>query len=144
MFDALLCLIVGVSDGDTLTARCGQPDAYEQRKVRLAGVDAPEKAQPFGIRSRQSLAQLCFHQEAKVEHAGTDRYGRALANVECRGQDASAVQIRAGMAMVYRQFTKGRSDLFRLEESARTARVGLWADPSPVPPWEWRRKTGVR
>lgn len=140
----VICLIVGIADGDTLTARCGQPGAYEQVKIRLAAIDAPEKAQPFGMRSRQALAKLCFHQEARIDQVDTDRYGRAVANVQCRGQDAGSTQVRNGWAHVYRQYAKGRGDLFPLEEGARAARAGLWADPNPLPPWEWRRARGAR
>jgi endonuclease YncB( thermonuclease family) len=90
----LLCLVVAISDGDTLTARCGQPEAYQQVKVRLSEIDAPEKAQPYGQRSRQHLAQLCFGETAGIRAIGTDRYGRTLARVECQGKDANAEQVR--------------------------------------------------
>lgn len=136
---AALCLIVGIADGDTLTARCGAPGSYQQVKLRLSAVDAPEKAQAYGQRSRQALASLCFRQPARIERVDTDRYGRTVANVDCRGQDAGAAQVRGGWAMVYRQYAKGRGDLVRLEEAARSGRAGLWADPAPVPPWEFRR-----
>ena len=71
---ALLCLVVGISDGDTLTARCGQPGEYEQVKIRLAGIDAPEKAQPFGQRSKDTLSDLCYMVEAKITPHAKDRY----------------------------------------------------------------------
>jgi endonuclease YncB( thermonuclease family) len=83
------CLIVGVSDGDTLTARCGTEDAYEQVEIRLASIDAPEKRQPFGQRSRQSLARLCHLENAAVFPRELDRYGRTVADVECRGEEAA-------------------------------------------------------
>ena len=70
------CLVVGVSDGDTLTARCGGPGNYRQVKVRLGEIDAPEKRQPFGERSRQSLAEICFRRSAEIRAATRDRYGR--------------------------------------------------------------------
>lgn len=128
----LLCLVVGISDGDTLTARCGQPDAYKQVKVRLAEIDAPEKKQPFGERSRQNLASLCFQKEAEIRPTAKDRYGRTVARVSCAGQDANAAQVRDGMAWAY---TKYLTD----PGFARLHR-GLWADKEPVAPWEWRRK----
>lgn len=88
----LLCLIVGISDGDTLTARCGQPGAYEQVKIRLSAIDAPESKQPFGQRSKQNLSDLCFQVEAQITPRTTDRYGRTVADVSCRGLDAAQHQ----------------------------------------------------
>lgn len=135
----LLCLVVGISDGDTLTARCGQPGAYEQIKVRLSAIDAPESKQPFGNRSRQHLAELCFQQQAKIKVVAIDRYKRNVADVECRGKDAGQEQVAAGMAFVYRQYAKGYSHLYPLEEKARSERSGLWADSAPIAPWDWRK-----
>jgi len=135
----LLCLVVAISDGDTLKARCGAPGAYEQVTVRLTEIDAPEKKQPFGERSRQHLADLCFQQEATIRAAGRDRYGRTLARVECRGQDANLQQVRAGMAWAFKKYLTDPA-VARKETAARAERIGLWADPTPIPPWEWRRK----
>ncbi|HEV6968097.1 thermonuclease family protein [Roseateles sp.] len=133
----LFCLIVGISDGDTLTARCGPADAAQTVKVRLAEIDAPEKAQPFGQRSRQALAALCFKRPATVSVQTKDRYGRAVARVECDGLDASAEQVRTGVAWVFDRYVKDRS-LYALQDEARAAGRGLWADAAPVAPWEWR------
>lgn len=137
----LLCLVIAISDGDTLTARCGQPGAYEQVKVRLAEIDAPEKAQPFGSRSRQSLAELCHEQQAEIRVEKRDRYGRSVARVSCQGQDASTHQVATGMAWA---FTKYLTDdqITEQERKAREVRAGLWRDDQQVPPWEWR--SGVR
>lgn len=137
---AIFCLVVGISDGDTLTARCGEPGAYEQVKVRVAAIDAPEKAQPFGQRSRQNLAELCFQQQARITTKTKDRYGRSVADVECQGQDAGTDLVRAGMAWHYRQYGKQHMHLASIEADARARRVGLWGDShDPVAPWEWRR-----
>lgn len=87
-------LVVSVHDGDTLTVLVGK----QQIKVRLAEIDAPELGQPYGQRSRQSLAELCFQQTAQVALAARDRYGRAVGKVECAGKDAGAHQVSAGMA----------------------------------------------
>lgn len=139
-----LCLVVGVSDGDTLTVRCGEPGQYQQVRVRLSAVDAPEARQPFGQRSKQGLSDLCFQQVATVAPVSADRYGRTVANVQCQGQDAGTAQVRAGLAWFYPQYGKGRGDLSRAEREAREARQGLWADlgtrQEPVAPWDWRRK----
>lgn len=135
----LLCLVVAIADGDTLTARCGDPGAYQQVKVRLAEIDAPEKAQPFGNRSRQHLASLCFQQVATIKPSTRDRYGRTVARVECQGQDANLQQVRAGMAWAYTKYLTDPS-VAREQDAARAARAGLWSDPDPVPPWDWRLK----
>lgn len=133
----VLCLVVGISDGDTLKARCGDPGGYEQVTVRLAEIDAPEKGQAFGQRSKQSLSSLCFGQWATIKPQTLDRYGRTVARVECRGEDASAEQARAGMAWFFPRYGKDAS-IRALEGLARGSKAGLWADPFPVPPWEWR------
>ena len=136
---AILCLVVGISDGDTLTARCGEPGQYQQVKVRVAAIDAPEKAQAFGQRSRQHLAELCFQQQASIKTRSKDRYGRTVADVECRGQDAGQAQVQAGLAWYYARYGKGYEALAGLESEARQARRGLWSAEA-VPPWEWRRR----
>jgi endonuclease YncB( thermonuclease family) len=137
---ALLCLVVAIADGDTLTARCGEPGEYMQVKVRISAIDSPEKAQPFGQRSRQSLAELCHQQPARITERARDRYGRSVADVECQGRDVGQHQVATGMAWVYDRYAKGYAHLYPLQGTARAERRGLWADPAPVPPWEWRRK----
>lgn len=142
-----LCLVVGISDGDTLKARCGEPGAYEQVTIRLAEIDAPEKGQAFGQRSKQSLAALCFAQWATVEKLSNDisrdRYGRTVARVQCRGRDASSEQVRQGMAWFFPRYGKDAS-IRALEGAAKASGAGMWADPGPVPPWEWRRTVRTR
>ena len=134
----LLCLVIGIADGDTLTARCDTPTGTENLRVRLAEIDAPEKGQAFGNRSRQHLADVCFKKQAVVKQQTTDRYGRTVARVECDGADANAEQVRSGMAWVFDKYVTDRI-LYAVQDDARTARRGLWADSHPVPPWEWRR-----
>jgi endonuclease YncB( thermonuclease family) len=132
---ALLCLVVGISDGDTIKVRCqDQP----QMAVRLAEIDAPEKAQPFGQHSKALLSMLCFRKQAEVRPSSHDRYGRTIARVSCAGTDANAAMVRAGMAWAYaRYLTDPR--IQAMEVVARRERSGLWADSHQVPPWEWRR-----
>ncbi|KAF1019655.1 MAG: hypothetical protein GAK30_02971 [Paracidovorax wautersii] len=137
---ALLCLIIGISDGDTLTARCGTPEAYEQVKIRLSAIDAPESRQAYGQRSKQALSDLCYRVEARITPRNKDRYGRTVADVECRGRDAGQEQIRIGMAWVYDRYAKGYGHLYAIQDQAKAAQRGLWADVNPVPPWEWRRQ----
>lgn len=134
----LLCLVIAISDGDTLKARCGEPGAYEQVTIRLAEIDAPEKGQAFGQRSKEALSALCFGSQAAIRPVTLDRYGRTVARVECKGLDASSDQVRKGMAWRFVRYSKDAS-MQPLEDAARGARAGLWADPAPVPPWEWRK-----
>lgn len=136
----LLCLVVAIADGDTLTARCGEPGAYEQVKVRIAGIDAPEKAQPFGQRSRQALADLCHRETATIRSTTKDRYGRTVADVQCQGQDVGRTQVAAGLAWVFDRYSEGYEDLYPLQRDAKADRRGLWADPVPVAPWDWRQQ----
>ena len=133
--DELRGRVVGVADGDTLTVL----DAGRQQiKVRLAEIDAPEKAQPYGQRSKQALSGLCFGREAIVDNTGRDRYGRTIGRVRCGGVDVNAEQIRRGMAWVYDRYVTDKR-LYPMQAEAQTARRGLWADPAPVPPWAWRQ-----
>lgn len=127
--------VVGISDGDTLTVLVERT----QVRVRLVEIDAPEKSQAFGNRSKQSLSDMCFGRDAQIEEKGRDRYGRTLGRVFCNGIDANAEQIRQGMAWVYDNYVTDHS-LYRLQHESKDAKRGLWADPSPVPPWEWRRQ----
>lgn len=139
MSSLLLCLVVAIQDGDSLTAACPVQSGYEQVKVRLAEVDAPEKAQPFGNRSRQSLAELCFQTKASIRTEKKDRYGRSVARVECQGKDASAHQVATGHAWAFTRYLTD-PEIKRLQDAARAAGLGLWADREPVAPWEWRRR----
>lgn len=137
----MLCLIVAVTDGDTLKARCGTPDAYQQVTIRLAEIDAPEKRQPFGEKSKQALASLCFHELAEISARSLDRYGRTVADVGCRGADAGRYQVAQGMVWVFDRHVTVRS-LYAVQQDAKRGRKGLWSDGLAVPPWEWRVRTG--
>jgi endonuclease YncB( thermonuclease family) len=128
--------VVAIQDGDTLTVLVDR----RQVKVRLVEIDAPEKAQAFGNRSKQSLSDLCFNKTTKLDDKGKDRYGRTLARVYCDGVDANAEQVRRGMAWVFDRYARRDSPLYAVQNEARAARRGLWGDSAPVPPWEWRRK----
>jgi endonuclease YncB( thermonuclease family) len=138
---------VSVHDGDTLTVVVDR----QQVRVRLTDIDAPELGQPYGTRSRQSLSNLCFGKVASLDVRGRDRYQRTLARVTCAGTDANAEQVRRGYAWTFVRYARPNSPLFSLESEAREAHRGLWQDPSPVAPWEWRyrirqsmRPSGVR
>src|SRR5215510_9937312 len=127
--------VVRVSDGDTLTVLVDR----KQISVRLLEIDAPEKKQAFGQRSRESLAQMCAAQVATVNASSRDKYGRVLGRVQCQGLDANAEQVRRGMAWVFDRYVTDRS-LYALQNEARAAHVGLWADKHPTAPWDWRKQ----
>ena len=137
---ALLCLVVAISDGDTLTVRCGAPGAYEQVKVRVAAIDAPESRQAFGQKARQNLAQLCWRQQATLQPVEHDSYGRTVAHVQCRGADVAAAQVRAGLAWVYTPYADTRPQLAPLQKQARSSGAGLWSQKRPLAPWDYRRR----
>ena len=127
--------VVGVADGDTLTVLVGS----RQVRVRLWGIDAPERKQPWSSRSRDALVARAMHRDAIVATRGTDGYGRTLARVAVDGVDLGEAQVRDGMAWVYRRYAKDRA-MIAFEDDARAARRGLWSLPEPEPPWAWRAR----
>jgi endonuclease YncB( thermonuclease family) len=133
-FDAL---VVQVIDGDSLIVLVDR----QKVRVRLQEIDAPELKQPFGTRSQQSLDALCRNKVARVIWTEKDRNGRTLGRVWCAGIDANAEQVRRGMAWVFDRYVKDRS-LYNLQESARAQRLGLWSEPTAMPPWQWRQSRG--
>ena len=145
--ETLTGYVVGVSDGDTITVL---DSSRQQHKIRLAGIDAPEKAQAFGDRSKQNLAALVFNQNVTVDWSKLDRYGRTIGKVTVNGIDANLSQIKAGMAWWYEKYRKEQSPsdqktYAQSEQQGRLQRVGLWSDKNPIPPWEFRHaKDGVQ
>lgn len=133
--------VVGVSDGDTITVL----DATKvQHKIRLSGIDAPEKRQAFGNVSKESLSGMVFQRLVQVDYQKTDRYGRLVGKVLVNGADANLEQVKAGLAWHYKAYQKEQSPEDRLvysraEEGASGAQKGLWSGGQPVSPWEWRR-----
>ena len=128
--------VVAVADGDSITVL----RMREQVKVRLVEIDAPERAQPYGNRSKQALTGLVRGEEVRVVEHGKDRYQRTLGRVYRGNLDVNAEQVRRGMAWVFRTYATDAS-LFAIEAEARESKRGLWRDPQAVPPWEWRRES---
>lgn len=133
--------VVVVSDGDTLTV----PTAGKtQVKVRLHAVDAPEAGQDFGSRAKQAASTLAFGKDVTIRARNRDRYGRTVAEVILPdGKSLNRELVGQGMAWWYKQYAPDDADLRRAEAVAREARAGLWAQPNPVPPWDWRKGVGV-
>ena len=132
--------VVGVSDGDTVTVL---DPLQVQHRIRLAGIDAPEKAQPYGDASKRNLSDMVFGAAVTVEYEKHDRYGRIVGKIMKDGNDASLEQLRAGLAWHYKQYQRDqsrtdRSAYARIETEAQQAHAGLWRDPAPVAPWTWR------
>ena len=126
--------VIGISDGDTLKVLTSDK---HQVKIRLAEIDAPESHQAFGTQSKQSLSDICFKKSVVVDDKGTDRYKRTLGRIRCDGVDANAEQVKRGMAWAYRQYLTDPT-IAALEEGAKNAKAGLWSEPNPTPPWEFR------
>ncbi|ECN1823326.1 nuclease [Salmonella enterica subsp. enterica serovar Enteritidis] len=129
--------IVRVLDGDTVEILAGNVAT----RVRLNGIDAPEKSQPFGQRSRQALTAIVGGKTVLAVGEKRDRYGRLLATLILDGRDINATQVYSGMAWVYRY--KGLAtepEYLRYERDARTARRGLWSEKEPVEPSIWRQR----
>lgn len=140
--DTLKGKVIGVADGDTITVLDIDKTHH---KIRLAGIDAPEKKQAFGQRSKQSLSDLVFSKAVTVDTNKKDRYGRVVGKVLVNGMDANLAQVQRGMAWHYKAY-EGEQPLVdrevyaNAENEAMAARRGLWADADPLPPWEYRRQ----
>jgi endonuclease YncB( thermonuclease family) len=149
--DVLTGRVVGVSDGDTITVL----DATKtQHKIRVAGIDAPEKKQAFGQASKDNLSRLVFNKDVDIEWTKYDRYKRIVGKVlvvspnckvDCaKSFDAGLSQISAGLAWWYRKYAKEQppEDLAKYEQAelgAQSRKQGLWSDKTPVAPWDWRK-----
>ena len=134
--------VVGVADGDTITVL----DVNNiHHKIRLLGIDAPEKSQAFGQKSKQSLHQLAHGKYVTVEFQKKDKYGRTVGKVLHNDTDFCLEQIKLGLAWHYKQYAseqiKTDREAYALAElAARDQNIGLWKDKTPFPPWEFRRQ----
>ncbi len=127
--------VVGVSDGDTITVMHNG----KGERIRLHGIDCPEKRQAFGNRAKQFTSKLVFGTTVTVQVVDRDRYGRTVAEVLLPdGRSLNRELVKAGFAWWYWRYTPDDETLALLEREARGAQRGLWADPHAVAPWEWR------
>jgi micrococcal nuclease len=127
--------VVGVADGDTITVLRDR----ESVRVRLNGIDAPEQGQAFGNRAKQFTSSLAFGKVVTARVKDRDRYGRLVADVILPdGRNLNHELVRTGFAWWFRRYAPNDRMLADLEAEAPEARRGLWADPKPVAPWEWR------
>ena len=122
-------------DGDTVKIN----DAGREYKLRVTDIDAPERTQTYGLKSRRALMQFCKTTSVQVQLLGTDKYQRKLGKLECNNQDVSFYMIENGNAWFYQQYsTDSALELAELE--ARNKKRGLWKSQHPTPPWIWRNK----
>jgi micrococcal nuclease len=140
--DALRAGGPGGGRGDTVYVL----DASQERhKIRLAGIDTPERKQPFGKKAKDYLIGPVAGKDVEVDWSKRDRYGRIVGKVIFEGQDVDLAMVQAGYAWWYRKYAGEQNAGDRVlyeaaEEKAKAEHLGLWADPHPVPPWEWRKK----
>ncbi len=127
--------VVGVHDGDTITCL---DENNQQQKVRMAEIDAPEIGQDFGKVSRDAMAGMVFGKTVEVVDDGKDRYGRWIGHVYVNGTDVNRQMVATGNAWHYAAYSKDQS-LADLQAQAQAQKLGLWSQPNPMPPWEFRR-----
>jgi endonuclease YncB( thermonuclease family) len=149
--------VFAINDGDTLTIL---DSSRAEHRIRLAAIDAPERGQPFARSARESLSSMALGKVANVEWSGRDRYGRIVGKVmlpdpACATRtcpdnfDAGLAQLRGGMAWWYRRYADEQSADDRrayeeAEREAREQRSGLFSEPAPVPPWDWRGEQAAK
>jgi len=126
--------VVHITDGDTLTLLIGGV----RRRAQLAGVDAPEIDQSYGMHARKSLAAMVFNRTVRFSEAGRRQDGTITVQVYVAGRNVNAEMVRLGLAWA-EQGPAASKGMAALERQARTERRGLWAGSAPVPPWQWRR-----
>ncbi|MBT8339505.1 MAG: thermonuclease family protein [Desulfatitalea sp.] len=127
--------VVGVADGDTITVLQGT----KQTKIRLHGIDCPEKKQDYGQKAKTFTSDACFGKTVRILPKDTDRYGRTVAVVLLDdGRSLNLELLRAGLAWHYRQYSSD-SDYAQAEKTAKAGGFGLWQDKNPVPPWDFRK-----
>jgi len=132
--------VIGVIDGDTIDVLGDSKTTY---RIRLAGIDAPERKQAFGTRSKQSLSDLVYQKRVDIETHKKDRYGRRVGKVLIEGKDVNLEQLHLGMAWFYREYERELNPqdrkLYDLAETqARKMKLGLWVDENAVSPWKFR------
>jgi endonuclease YncB( thermonuclease family) len=133
--------VVGVSDGDTITVL----DDMDQGKfrIRLDKIDAPEKKQAFGNKAKQFLSTLIFGKKVSIRFKSIDNYGRVLGIIYCDGKEINLVMVQSGYAWHYSYYDKTPAYI-QAEKDARAEKKGLWQDPNPINPFEYRKKNKKR
>lgn len=133
--DTISGKVISVADGDTMTILTADK---KQLKIRLSGIDAPEKGQDFGTVARQQLNNLCYGKNVTVESKGEDQYGRVLGVVYVDGLNVNEYMVRNGLAWYYKHFVNDPR-LDSLEQLARKEKVNIWSMKNPISPYEFRK-----
>ena len=139
--EQLAGIVIGVTDGDTVTLL---DEDHQQHKIRLAGIDAPEKKQPYGQQAKASLSRMAFGHSVTIDWKKRDKYGRIIGKIMLGNQDINLKQVRFGLAWWYRQYANEQSPEDGIayetaETAAKQEHLGLWRDESPISPSSWRR-----
>ncbi len=127
--------VIAVMDGDTVMVLRGS----QKIKVRLAEIDAPEKAQTFGKQSRESLLEMVGKKQVQIDSQAVDQYGRTVGSISVDGRNVNQEQVKRGMAWEYSHFHSDKTYI-ALQNEAQQSRRGLWSQSSPTPPWQWRKQ----
>lgn len=128
--------VVSITDGDTFVIL---NDQKEQIKIRLHGIDAPEKKQDFGTVAKNYLSSLIYNKEITIDYKNLDRYGRTIGIVFIEQLNVNEKMLEEGMAWHFKKYDKN-SDWAALEDKAKEAKKGLWLQPNAIAPWEWRSR----
>lgn len=134
--DSAVRKAIRIIDGDTFELLL---DDNVHERIRLYGIDCPERKQPFSKVARDKLAELIFGKQVKIIRMYRDRYGRTVAMVFCGGININEALLTSGLAWHFKRYDQNPA-WNDLEKIAASKKIGLWADPEPVPPWEWRKR----
>src|SRR5438876_6563003 len=140
--ESLTGRVVRIADGDTITVL---DSTNTQHRIRLQGIDAPESHQAFGTQSKKNLSDMIFDKDVTVVYDKMDQYGRLVGKILLEGRDINLEQVKAGMAWHYKEYEREQTPADRelyakAEDEARKARRGLWVDPEPIEPSQFRRE----
>ena len=132
--------VIGVIDGDTIDMLHNG----KAKRIRLNGIDCPEKGQAYGQKAKHAASALVFGKEVRLQPYGKDKYGRTIGEVLLPdGVNVNQELVKQGWCWWYRKYAPGDAVLEGVEREAREAGRGLWVDPQPVPPWEWRKNKSL-
>jgi micrococcal nuclease len=135
--DVIIGKVVKVADGDTITVL----EDRAQHRIRLYGIDAPERRQDFSNRAKQFVSDLVFGKQVRIVKQDIDRYGRIVGIVYVDDVCVNEKLVKNGLAWVYRRYCRTPicAGWLELEAQAKDGKIGLWSHPDPMPPWEYRR-----
>jgi len=129
--------VLRIIDGDTIDVLHN----HQAKRIRLYGIDCPEKGQAYETEAKQALSDLVFGKAVTLRTHGKDKYGYIIADVLLLdGHNINLELVKQGWCWWYRKYAPGNAELETLEREAREAQKGIWLNPAPLPPWEWRNR----